>query len=248
MADKEYIDLFSPELANIFEDISQIHTDIGGGVEVFYLPQTLRDDLNKNIIDEVKARTYEKMFNIKIIPENKEMITTNSDLYNKYGFDLQNEAIFYVSQREYKARINDLDKETFNENEARTETIYKPMIGDIFWIPLRNVFLEIIDVGDEEQLFFGYRDWWKLICTEYSGRKSDAINVDAQTGDSEDRQDAIDTITNIENEIDTEYQNDIDPDETGFDPNDTKSINDDIEDASSDNKDSNSIDDIFGEF
>jgi hypothetical protein len=250
-ANKNFTTYFSSELADYFEDAIQAVTDESGGVEIYYIPHNLIENVNESLFNQVINRTYTKMFNIKLIAEDFKNIRLNSDVFNRFGFNLKEDATFFISRREFKSRWQEIDKDDI-PTEDRWENVYIPQVGDLLYIPLIRVFLEVTESVSEENLLMGYKAWFKIVCIEYQGKKSDDIEIDIETGDEEEKLDIINKIEEIKDSIKKEYLDHIDPDETGFDPSETKSKNDEIEKEARNFKDrdesSNDLSDMFGGF
>ena len=139
-----------------------------------------------------------------------------------------------------------------NDNDLNDNTTTRPKIGDLVYIPFWNSLFELSFVEDKENMMLG-KSFWKMICKKYVANVNEKIDLEgtgistASDVDAENIDDIINEIKQVDdNEREKREDIVVDEDETGFDPESTEVLNDDIQDKASTDKSDSS--DFFGDW
>ncbi len=108
----------------------QIH-----GMDVFYLPRTSRDVVDK-IYGEDTLKQYINAYPIEMYLENTTAMDGDQDFISKFGLEIRDEITFLVSRRRFK-------------HATRAANLIRPNEGDLVYVPLLTGFFEITFVEHE---------------------------------------------------------------------------------------------------
>lgn len=166
----------------LIEECIQIH-----GINVYYIPRTLVNE--DYLFGEDPISSFDDGFEIEMYLETFDQYDGDGDLLSKFGLHIKDQATLTVNARRFV-----------------TETeMDKPLEGDLIYMPLAKVLLEVRFVEDEEQFYaLGKNYQYKLQCQlfEYS-------REDLNTG-IEDVDILQDNLDNSDNVGGTDIYGDID--------------------------------------
>jgi hypothetical protein len=207
--EKEYIFNFQQKThSNLYQHLVEQYIEMYG-IDGYYIPlELVTADNIDTVFQEVKQRNYSRIFGMRFIPDDM-LVMGGQDIFQKFGYDVGNEITLWITRAEFMERVLGIEKpvieDVLMENEQPYDDEYKgtegfdkesmPMIGSLMWVPMWNSMFEISFVEHQENLVLGYRTLYRLSCKKYAIDKSESINVDSQTGDS---QELIDVITKVD--------------------------------------------------
>jgi hypothetical protein len=123
------------------------------GMDIYYVPRTLvKEDY---LFGEDTLSAFEKYYTIEMYLQTFDGYEGEGDLLTKFGYHIKDEAVLDVSIRRFKEETS----------------MDKPLEGDLVYIPMLNVLMEIRFVEDEESFYqLGKVPSYKLRCStfEYS--------------------------------------------------------------------------------
>ena len=105
------------------------------GMDVFYLPRTSRDVVDK-IYGEDTLKQYVKAFPVEIYLENTTAMDGDQDFISKFGLEIRDELTVLISRKRFK-------------HATRSANLIRPNEGDLIYIPLLTGFFEITFVEHE---------------------------------------------------------------------------------------------------
>ena len=105
------------------------------GMDVFYLPRTSRDVVDK-IYGEDTLKQYVKGYPIELYLENTTAMDGDQDFMSKFGLEVRDEITVLISRRRFKYATG-------------AANIVRPREGDLIYIPLLTGFFEITFVEHE---------------------------------------------------------------------------------------------------
>lgn len=133
---------------DLIEEVIQVH-----GIDVWYIPRTLvKEDY---LFGEDPLSSFDDGYEIEMYLETFDQYEGDGDLLSKFGLHIKDQATLTVHARRFLA-------------ETEMEM---PLEGDLIYMPMAKVLLEIQFVEDEEQFFaLGKNYQFKLQCQlfEYS--------------------------------------------------------------------------------
>ena len=235
-------------MQSVYQDAQTIF-----GINVYYIPLSDYEDGEfDSVWGEIQQKNYNRVYGMRMIAEDQQLMAGSSDLFSKFGLDVQDEVVLYTTRKEFVERITgeeiivDGESEDEHVDDSRitpvagqrvTEDTGRPKISDLVWLPIWNSMFEITYIEDNEGMFNGFRGWWKLICKKYKVHESNTIDI-TQTGigetvdeEAEDIADIVAKINSVVEDDKDRIQNatDTDVDATGYEPDRTDNIlNDDV--------------------
>jgi len=118
------------------------------GVDMNYLPRTLVD--YDYLFGEDPSSAFNGSYTIEMYPANVDGFGGGGDMITTIGFEIKDTATFLVS------------KSRFAE-ELQPQSITKPMVGDLLYLPITRSFLEIKHVEDESPFYeLGKQYIWEV--------------------------------------------------------------------------------------
>ena len=126
----------------------QIH-----GIDVWYIPRTLVNE--DYLFGEDPLSSFDDSYEIEMYLETFEQFDGDGDLLSKFGLHIKDQATLSVNATRFTAETQ----------------IDKPLEGDLIYMPLAEVLLEVRFVEDEDQYYALGRNYqYKLQCQlfEYS--------------------------------------------------------------------------------
>jgi len=126
------------------------------GINVYYIPRTLISE--DYLFGEDPNSIFEEGFLIEMYLETFDQFDGEGDLLSRFGLHIKDQATLTVNARRFTA-----------ETEMRM-----PLEGDLIWMPLAKVLLEVRFVEDEEQFYaLGKRYQYKLQCQLFEFSRED---------------------------------------------------------------------------
>ncbi len=225
------------------------------GMDIVFLPLEEYDKHEiGSIFEELHAKNYEHAYRMRVALEDAVFFQGNHDLYGKFGLQIQDEVVFWVSRFSFHERITG---EKFNFVEGAqlqpdylNNALVHPKISDLVYFPMYDSLFEVSFVEDDEKLVLGHRAFWKIICKKYKVDLNENIDVGStgmgQPLDPGAQGNLADLISILDGIDDSERSKLIDiymgygetgtTGETAHDPKDTEIKNDDIQKDAADNE------------
>lgn len=138
------------------------------GVDLWYFKRTAENvDI---ILGEDPTSKFEEKYNIEMYLQTFNGFEGSSDLYSKFGFDIDDEVIFEVAIKTWKEIVHSKDS-----------YLFKPREGDLIFYPISNQLFEILHVEDEAPHYaMGKRSVYQVKAKhfDYSHESIDTTNID----------------------------------------------------------------------
>jgi len=264
MNEKEYKFDFTDHKVNLlYQDlITQAYDQYGA--DVYYIPvnQWSSEELD-TILGEVKQKEYSRIYGMRMYLEDQTALA-GQDIFSKFGLEIQDEAVLYVTRKEFIERLTGVEismengiyePDGIDVKSDYDDNLTRPKEGDLVYIPMWNSLMEVTYVDDNEGMIHGHKSTFKLVTKKYRvGVQEKMIITDTGVGEAihneaKDITDVVNEIKDIEKDED-EARRDVnmDPTSTGFAPETTETINDDMQGDAEEIKLGDEEGDIFGAF
>lgn len=169
------------------------------GMDIVYVPKTLVDF--DKIYGEDAQRAFRQSFTIEAYMENVEGFMGDKNFLNKFGLNIDKQAVFNVSKKRFDEVIPDLPR---------------PQEGDLIYLPITKDIMEIT-FADHEEVFYqlGKIYVWKITCEKFrfsheevqTGNTDIDSIVSAIEGTPDPLADNADIKTRIESFLDPNQRN-----------------------------------------
>ena len=226
----------------LYQGIMQEYIDMYG-VDIYYMPKKEYEpeDIDQ-VFNEVNNKEFDRVYRMRMLLE-EAIIGGGGDLFSKFGLEIQDEIVLFISIKEFHERLSGEDVDyskgmnELSQEIVPTETMEtRPELLDLMFVPMWNSFFEVSFVEHQDNMVGQYSTSYKLVCKKYIQDENINIDID-ETGANESNEGAQDEDFNEfvdmfnQTDDDNRDRTDIvmDPDETGFDPDNTEIDNDNIE-------------------
>jgi hypothetical protein len=163
---------------NLYKNVQSEAFDIYGTPMMYYI--VTYDTLYDPLFGEDNNKRIYRKFPIKVVFD----LPKEEDAYEKFGLENLDNFEMHISIKHFEAMSKyetsgvNIYPSQFNAGKTDIYDVYTPSVGDILLAEYSDIYYEIVNVHQEEEMFLQGKHAWKFVVRVF---KDESINLSVTT-------------------------------------------------------------------